>query len=243
MSYLVLRQKYQDGTISENDNIEPICWNYVNFECSHWREIIDLTQRKSNSTPPSWLLGHAIRSGNIDGVEFCLDNGSELNAHQYLRNLSEIGYPVVKYLFNRNLLKLNSYLFDDRLCYYIFDEDSAIKIACLFLDNGCEYTEWCLSFALREKKYKLYKYLRSRGIEWNPDTALKLDYDQRMKTYFGYDTYQEHRDDHTCDYNECEYDEESWIRTKAFLDKEAIEYGFWPGYDSPYIHYHESFWK
>jgi hypothetical protein len=171
--YHSLQEKYRNGTICLSDEINGGCWNYISFKHSHWKDIIKITQDKTFH-PPEWLLGKAIRDGNIDAVTWCLnDLHAVLDPHQYLRDLSDIGYNVVKYLFDQGLLKLNSYLFDDRLCHFVSNEDEAIRIAELLLDNNCIYTEWCLSFCLTHRKYKLYSYLRSRGIEWNKDRKSK----------------------------------------------------------------------
>jgi hypothetical protein len=64
-------------------------------------------------------------------------------------------------------------LFDDRLCHFVSNEDEAIKIAQLILNNNCVHTEWCLTFCLTHKKYKLYSYLISKGIQWNKDRISK----------------------------------------------------------------------
>lgn len=106
------------------------------------------------------LLALTIRSANPEAVEWCIkETNPKLDAHQYLRDLSPIEYPVVKLLFDRGLLKLNSYLFDSRLFHRITNDDEPIKIAELLLDSECTYTECCLAFSLRNRKYKLYKYL------------------------------------------------------------------------------------
>jgi hypothetical protein len=87
--------------MSINDEISNICWDYISFKHIHWRDIIETIKNKTDFGPPKWLLGKAIRHGNIDAVIWCLNNlHSILDPHQDLNYLSDIRYDVLKYLFD-----------------------------------------------------------------------------------------------------------------------------------------------
>jgi hypothetical protein len=137
----------------------------INLSLPNWMDQIGFI-RKHGHDITIYSTKSAFIPGNIEAIKWVLMTfQDQLNVGDLLKqyDLSEMEYHIFEFLVINSYLILDEYLFDRNICD---TRNFPIKHVDLLLKLQCSYTDYSLSLSLNNKNYKLYKYLRSKGINW-----------------------------------------------------------------------------
>jgi hypothetical protein len=140
-------------------------YDSINLSLPNWMDQIEFI-REYGCDIPVCSTKSAFIPGNLKAIKWVLNEYQDkLNVEILLKqnNLSKMEYYIFEFLVNNNYLTANEHLFDYNICN---SDNFSVKHIDLLLKLQCPYTDYSLSLSLNNENYKLYKYLRSKGINW-----------------------------------------------------------------------------